>query len=288
MTKDEPPRHDSLFALHGLADVLKGLERNRAAFAEQILKGAQISERISRDFREQLERNRRAIIEPALKAAVFVRDQIQQALPANWHDLDGDQFAALLDLAESGELCLVWAPRHEIVVEVLDAATHDDRDAVLRAHCEDVLDDVLSLLDDAAATAVPAQDQARDLVREAVAAAQSGFDRAAQALLASALGLILEGILGFERLGAAYKAYKDTDPEDAVIADLRLVCIQLTTANALVDTEHSPDGFNRHGTQHGDFDFLGEADMLAGALLTAAWIRELSWIAEHQPPGSAA
>jgi hypothetical protein len=57
----------------------------------------------------------------------------------------------------------------------------------------------------------------------------------------------------------------------------------VSTVNALTDTKSNPDGFNRHGTQHGSPDHLSEAAMLGAALLVAGWIHELSWLREHRP-----
>lgn len=210
-------------------------------------------------------------------------EQARMALPQNWRDLEPDEFERLLDLAKSGEIALVWVPRTTVLRRLIQATTHEKREAVLQAHRTDVLDDVDELLGQATIEAVPEQGEMRDSLAEAVAAARCGHDRAAQALSAAALGRALHALFGFERLGAAYKKFKDNDPREAAITQGRIVCLQVATANALSDTKLKPRGFNRHGTQHGDPAFFSESAMLAGLLLMAGWVREFAWLAEHHP-----
>jgi hypothetical protein len=204
-------------------------------------------------------------------------------MPENWRDLPRDGFFQVTDLAEKGEIAMVWVPRTEIVIELLEAESHAEREQVLVSHRSDVLDDVIAMIEEASVCAVPAQSEAREQAREAVEAARAGLDRAAQTLFAAALGHVLEGALGFVRPGAAYKAFKGKDLNEALIVELRLVCLQLATVNALINTVDGPVGFNRHGTQHGAPEHLSEPAMLGAALLVAGWLRELSWIAEHHP-----
>jgi hypothetical protein len=221
--------------------------------------------------------------EPLRKLGEQFGQQWRAAMPENWRDLPRDGFFQVTDLAEKGEIAMVWVPRTEIVIELLEAKSHAEREQVLVSHRSDVLDDVIAMIEEASVCAVPAQSEAREQAREAVEAARAGLDRAAQTLFAAALGHVLEGALGFVRPGAAYKAFKGKDLNEALIVELRLVCLQLATVNALINTVDGPVGFNRHGTQHGAPEHLSEPAMLGAALLVAGWLRELSWIAEHHP-----
>lgn len=160
--------------------------------------------------------------------------------------------------------------------------TQGDRERVLVSHRDEILEDVAVALAESIISELPAQDAAREQAEEALEAARAGLDRAAQSLFGSALGHVLEGTLGFERPGKAFKEFKDKDLDAAVIGELRIVCLQLATVNSLTDTDEHPVGFNRHGTLHGNPAYFSEASMLAAALLVAGWIRELSWLAEHR------
>ena len=64
---------------------------------------------------------------------------------------------------------------------------------------------------------------------------------------------------------------------------MRLVSIKLATVNAIINTEKSPVGFNRHGTLHGEIDFYSDGHALSALMLIVAWVRELSWWATYDP-----
>jgi hypothetical protein len=46
---------------------------------------------------------------------------------------------------------------------------------------------------------------------------------------------------------------------------------------------HAYEGFNRHGTLHGDTAFHREAEVLSGLPLLTTWVRELGWWTENDP-----
>lgn len=109
------------------------------------------------------------------------------------------------------------------------------------AHRDEILQDVAAALDDSKISRLPEQDEARDQATAALDAARAGLDRSAQSLFASALGHVLEGSLGFDRPGKAFKAFKSKDLDAAVISELRVVCLQLATVNSLTDTDEDPN-----------------------------------------------
>jgi hypothetical protein len=169
------------------------------------------------------------------------------------------------------------------VRKIINADSQAERDEILIGHREAILDDVDQALGESAVEPTAAQQDARNQAVEAVSAARAGFDRAAQTLLASALTHLLEGGLGFQRLWQGRDKFGERDLNDAAISELRVACLEMSTVNALTQTNRSPEGFNRHGTQHGMPAYLTEPAMLGAALLVAGWLRELSWLAEHRP-----
>ena len=266
----------------GLQQHVRSMARTQKAIHEAVARVAMPSTVWLDRLRAQIEASRQSIIEPALRVSAFVRDAVREALPANWQGMSSDEFHEVIELAKTGAVTLVWVPRREVAIELAAATTQADREQVLLAHRDEILEDVAAALGDSKISRLSEQDEARDQAREALNAARAGLDQAAQSLFASVLGHVLEGSLGFERPGKAFKAFKSKDLDAAAISQLRVVCLQLATVNSLTDTDQSPDGFNRHGTQHGNPAYFSEASMLGSALLVASWIRELSWSAEHR------
>jgi hypothetical protein len=223
------------------------------------------------------------LIEDTRRAAQALVQTYRASLPANWHVLEGDGLDRAISLATETGLCLVWVPREEIVVELVGAADHDARSLILTDRRVEVLDDLDAVLGDSVDFIARSHEQAHDLAGKAVAAGRDGHDEAAQCLAAAALGLLLHEVLGFSKLGAAYREMSARDIEETVVRLLRITVIELATARALTDTDKHEVGFNRHGTLHGKPEFLSRAYSLSGLLLLAAWVRELAWWQRHQP-----
>jgi len=230
-----------------------------------------------------VEANREAFIEPLLRAAETIREAWQEAIPPNLRELEFDSFSAALEMSSGRGPCVMWAPRAEIIEELTKAENFADRSAVLVERREEIMDDLVAVLDDANVEVVEEQRDAHTLAGLAIQAARHGHDAAAQALAGAALGCVLQEVLRYEGLGAAYKAMSNHDLEEASFGVLRLLTIESATSSALVNTEDHVEGFNRHGTLHGDRAFYGAGEMLSGLLLLVAWVRELSWWAEHDP-----
>lgn len=283
MSASEHPGPNAHPTLHAFQAFARDVTRNQAALRKAFERSEQPSLYWVDRFRERLEANRESIFEPALRVAAAIREQVRGALPANWQQFDSDAFEIVMALVENGVISVVWAPRGEIVSALAQAEGQPARERILADSRREVLDDVAEILEASTTSLMPEQDEARDQALEALAAARTGFDRAAQSLFASALGHILEGSLGFERPGKAFKAFSGRDLDEAVLSEIRVVGLQLATANSLIDTDQHPDGFNRHGTQHGQPEWFSETSMLAAALLVAGWVRKLSWLAENRP-----
>jgi hypothetical protein len=261
--------------------------RNAQVFVERhgkiINEAIRYSTELSRfdDVLRQIEANRKTVIEPAIRMAQQAADLIAAALPENWRDVD-DIFP-VLGLAETGTIPLIWAPRADIVAALAASGTHAAREQILVDRRNDVLVDVDAVFQDAAGSGNAALQQAYTQAGQALASAEANLDVPAQAAFASALGHVLEGALGFDRPGAAYRLYAATKPDDTDISELRLAFLQVATANALTDTKFAPSGFNRHGTQHGNPAYLTQPSMLGAALLVVGWLRELRWLEDNEP-----
>jgi hypothetical protein len=250
---------------------------NQAARASE-----RVQERLSLTIANLNRRGIPELIENALRAADRARAIFEASFPGPWRDLDGEELEAAFKLAADGVLCSVWAPRADVLRAILATDTDVDRDKVIAERRAEIIEDVQELL---AATTVfesSEHEQAHKQAVAAVRAAESGHDEAAQALTAAALGWVVHGVLGFERLGAAFKAMNQRDPEEAGLQELRHALIERATVVALTDTKDHANGFNRHGTLHGDPAFYGPAQMLSGLLLISAWTHELGWWAARQ------
>jgi len=267
------PKFAELLSSNAFGRQIEDVNRSLKPAVESITKSLNAS--YFTGFEPLLEQTRRAVQE-------LVRS-FRQSLPSNWQELDSDALHRAIDLATESGLCLVWAPREEIVVELVAAADHEGRQAVLVDRQVDVFDDLDQVLAEATAFVAPVHEQARDLAGKAIAAARSGHHEAAQSLAAAALGLLLHEVLGYERIGAAYKDLSDRDVDEVVLRLLRMTMIELATARALTDTDAHESGFNRHGTLHGKPAFFSQSDCVAGLLLLGAWVRELTWWQDHHP-----
>lgn len=246
-------------------DAQAELLRNIAA---PILEG----EWLSAELRETLERTQQAL-----------REHFERVMPPNFAELDIDVLSDAMEMSGSSGPCVVWAPRREIIEQLVTCETFDDRSAVLRATRADVLSDVREILSAATATSTPIQQDLRRFATSACLAAIDGHDEAAQALAAAGLGGVIHDVLGHQHFAPARAQMASHDLQEAAIDQVRYLTLQRATANAITPTRESSDGFNRHGTLHGTLSAYNEATMLSAVLLLAGWVRELSWWAENHP-----
>jgi hypothetical protein len=253
--------------------------RNLFAINDQIARVLRASSGAA-DLQRAVAQAQHAWIEPIRKAGEALQLALREALPTNWNEATLDE---IVDLAGVGTVAVVWVPRAEIVTKLVAASSHEEREQILIERRTEILEDVARVLEEASLSGSATQVAARDLAIEATRAAQAEFDRVSQTGFAAALSLILHDVLGFARLGNVFKAWKDKEIEDAVMSELRIVALELATANALLDTKDAKPGFNRHGTQHGSPAFFSVTALIAAALLVTGWVRELAWLAEHRP-----
>jgi hypothetical protein len=254
------------------ASILASQQELIDGLGAQIIQAAPIPLQLPDSVREAMERT-----------AKSMREMWEHTIPPNLAPLDIDVFSDALEISGGSGPCMVWAPRMEIVEELVSAKSFVDRGAILVSRRTEVLDDLEAVLEDAAATAVDAQNTVREFATAAIAAARDGHDATAQALAASTISFVVQEILGHVKFSDARASMSEHDLQQAGIGQVRYLAIERATANPLAPTWEEPEGFNRHGTLHGKPEYYGKAEMLAGLLLLVAWVRELSWWAENDP-----
>jgi hypothetical protein len=294
----DPPQPDHLAQWILDNEVIGTLRRGTLA-------GLTALEKVSRSINEQVQASLEALTLPTreqmqelqgtlTRTSKMLQQSWLEAVPPNLIDLESDRFWVALEISRSGGPCMIWAPRREIVERIvgdpqsehslkpLTVEALTTRYTALVASREEVLEDLAAVLDDSTVTATPEQDDLASLAHNALAAAVDGHHEAAQALCAASLGIPIHQLLEHKNFADARTAMM-RDPEEASLHMMRLVHIQLATANALIKTNEDPLGFNRHGTLHGDIQFYSDAHALSALLLVVAWVRELSWWATNSP-----
>jgi hypothetical protein len=177
-------------------------------------------------------------------------------------------------------MCLVWAPRGEIVDRLVTAGDTTMMEAILVSERDSVLTDLYNELERAGQVELAGFSAAAAFAREAIAAARDGHMTAAQSLAACGLEPAVRLSFGLPHLGGVRTRFESSDVH-AVRAELRKVTLlQMCTAKGLAMV---PQGFNRHATQRGDRDAFSDANALAGLLLLSGWLREFRWFADHHP-----
>lgn len=104
--------------------------------------------------------------------------RLRECLPPNWPD-GGDMFDRGLDIIRDEGIPLVWLPRAEIVIELLDAPDRDSRLDILVTRKMEVTADCREVLEDVTSSSFAGQVA---LLLRAVDALVAGHDEAAQAL----------------------------------------------------------------------------------------------------------
>jgi len=231
-----------------------------------------------------VEANYTSLVKPTLQVLRKTRAAWKASLPSNWIELSAEELARTLELIEEAGLCLVWAPRVEVIRQILESEDREGQLRVLELRRTEVLEDLETALGEAREPEIVGHGDACDFAADALAAERDGHSAAAQALTAAGLGPIVHGTLGFERLGGAYKRFSKTDMDEATLRLMKMSLLQLCTAKALTDTDRVEGaGFYRHATQHGDRSFFNPANSLSALLLLVGWVRELKWLNEAHP-----
>src|SRR4051794_1304692 len=79
---------------------------------------------IGEQLRDSLKIEIPGTLQGLVRAAEAARRHLERALPGNWRGMSSADFMKVMDLAETGTVAVVWAPRQEFVVELARAETH--------------------------------------------------------------------------------------------------------------------------------------------------------------------
>ncbi len=181
----------------------------------------------------------------------------------------------IIDLMRETGYCLVWAPRPEIIEELLHAAPADRRDVLLLRR-EEILDDLTAVIVD---VDEPSLQLARQSAEKAIVLFRAGNHLAAQVLAAVIFTDVIHMNL-HRNTSKALKMFTETEPEEAVLRDFRLRAIFMLARRALSSwrplEEPVPGDFNRHASLHClTAEQHTEHNALAGLMLVIPLVREI-------------
>lgn len=197
-------------------------------------------------------------------------------LPPNWVGLRVDEMVQTVELMRRTGLCLIGVPSPTVIRELLAAPSKAERDGILLASEDDIIEGLRELVPVIAAE--PALAKYAGVVAEVLDAHAAGFHASAQALAGSLLTALLTEGEGVRRLGAARRALLNLDTE-LYLLRLRGKLVRETLALVLSEFwpgDSIPGSFNRHATAHTVSPAqFNRANGLEALMATLAYAREL-------------
>jgi hypothetical protein len=191
-------------------------------------------------------------------------EQFERALPSNWRELDARQTDRVGLLMEETGIGLAWAPRSEIVLEIL--AT--DAEAVL------------------AEIGNPQLEITVVACRTAIAAFRTGFVGPAQTYVATALTHLAHELCGESGLGGVREIFRGVNPRDDVgMHDYPLFALGLAWVATIGRMKNAGPDFNRNMTLHRLGGHHSTANFLGALLLATGLCKELERTAERSGSG---
>jgi hypothetical protein len=164
-----------------------------------------------------------------------LRRLVERRIPPNWMDLEDWQQAA--KFVENSGWPILWLPRHELV-ENLIAADVDDRESVLLVNSHQIVEDAVARADE---IQHPHLQFVTECIVEIGQSIRDDRYRSAQALAASVLTELIQGVLGHEELAHARSEFEAPWQEKSI----RILRFSLITS-AL------PHALSRFYRQRGD------------------------------------
>jgi hypothetical protein len=196
----------------------------------------------------------------------------------NWIGHDIDPFA-VWDVAVSDGIALVWVPRGELVVQLLEAEGQEARWALLADRAADIVSDCRQV---AASVEHTRLAEYRERLDETIRAHEDGHVRPAQALAAVVFTSLLQYAYGHGKLvNVPRSKWRSKVRDETTLARYRAaVLIEAAVAvvasvGDLVPEDKWPKGFNRHLTLHRvSRRQYSEAHAVAAVMLATALLAE--------------
>jgi hypothetical protein len=200
-------------------------------------------------------------------------EALSTKLAPNWIGLTVDELEGATALAKEKGLCVVWAPRQEIVRALLAAETDADLETVLSEHVDEILADVEAVLDEATHPDIA---EHRTLALEVIADFRDGRPASAQALAGTVVTNVVTVLFGTS-FGDFWKRWEEVEPEDASLGEFRMRVILFSLARTVHHTDYAVPGWNRHvAIGHAGLTDLTDATLaLQAVMLVGAVVREL-------------
>jgi hypothetical protein len=206
-------------------------------------------------------------------------DFFERALPRNWRTLDSGQTMQAGDLMKETGIGLAWAPREEIVIELIEAEDHAQRCRILEARCEEIIADVEEVLDEI---------EDDDLIvtveacRTAIAAFRADLIGPAQSHLGTTLTDLAYRFFGDEEFKGVRTCFENVNPRDDVsMTHYALFATGLGWVRVSVYIKNAGNDFNRHKTLHRLGDHHSTDQFLSALLLITSLSRELERAADR-------
>ncbi|MFI1767506.1 hypothetical protein ACH41H_36415 [Streptomyces sp. NPDC020800] len=217
-----------------------------------------------------------------------IRTLVEQALeliPTNLRGLTSDELRDVMRINEEDGTSLAWAPRQDIVDELIAAPDMDARSTLLVARVAEIADDV----DASLATVTLAEHQRlRSILAESVCALRAGLYGPAQAAASTALDTllyvhVLDYLQHDPQSGKAetrkhFKPIEVDGWEDATLSEVELVLVGAGILTAFKSWKRGkgPLSFNRNGSIHQvDDGAYSPAHAIRAVLIAQACLRWL-------------
>jgi hypothetical protein len=200
-------------------------------------------------------------------------EALKLTLPANWRELTSQEMHDVVDLMKTEGLNLAWAPRPEILHQLIAADGHEARCEILVEHHEEIVADVEQVLGEVKRNDLEAIVAA---VFEAIETYRGGHPAPAQTYASAVLGEVLHSALGYEAFGEAKREFREKDPlHDVGYAIFPFYAVGHALARTLDRFKDAGEGFNRNLTQHRIGTPHTEPNLLMVLLLLAGLLREV-------------
>jgi len=207
-------------------------------------------------------------------------ERMDESLPANWRELERDELSATVEMMKSEGLSLAWAPRAQLVRDLISADSEAARNQMLIERGPEIVADVESVLDEIDARVLA---RLADTGHKVIAAYADGHLEAAQALVGIAITEMVHNIFGFDNFAGIRQKFGDVDPfHDVGYHSFPLFAVGRVLVYAVRHIKDAGTGFNRNTTLHLLGPHYNEANLLAGLLLLTGLLREAQSRLAHQ------